>query len=348
MNVLLVIGDPIARARLAGVLATRGHAVIAPTRIDPTQCSIQLGEIEVALIDFVAGSQSVDAWMRALRMDEARRHAYVIAMVDLMNPRAIEAAWTWGADDMTRSTALPSELLGRVDALQRIRAWTGEAGDESSVQFRVEHLQAWRDIEALTAVAVGGMLGTVLVPGPGQYPERFQLGAELRLCLPKEHTEVGLVTWLSADAAGHFGTQLFGGDVAEELLGDALRETANTAAGAFRRAASEEGTTFASTLPTSMKAPEADWTSARHWTARHGGLELGFLAYQRKLKRARAFSGDLREGMVLATDLRDPAGMTLSAAGTVITERTAQRIINLVGTLTLIEIIAVPDAVAAR
>jgi hypothetical protein len=348
MNVLLVMADPIARSRLAGVLATRNHNVVAPTRMDPSQCSIQLGDIEVALVDFVAGSQSVDAWMRALRMEESRRHVYVIALVDLMNPRAIDAAWAWGADDMTRATALTSELLGRVDALQRIRSWMGGTEDASTVQFRVEQLQAWHDIEALTSVAVGGMLGANLVPGPGRNPERFQLGAELRLCLPREHTEVGLVTWLSPAAATQFGTQLFGAEVADELLGDALREAANTAAGAFRRAASEEGTTFATVLPTCMEAPAAAWSTARHWTGRHGAFELGFVAYQRKLRRTRAFSGDLREGMVLATDLRNPAGMTLAAAGTVITERTAQRIIDLVGTMTLIEIIGAPDAAAAR
>jgi len=81
------------------------------------------------------------------------------------------------------------------------------------------------------------------------------LGAQMPLTLASEQTEVRLTVAIDATAIPRLAALCLGDAAApEESVRDVLREFANTAGGAFVRAASQEGVSLTHGLPVDVKA----------------------------------------------------------------------------------------------
>jgi hypothetical protein len=129
-----------------------------------------------------------------------------------------------------------------------------------------------------------------------------------------------------------------------KVIEDLLREIANTAAGALKRAAPEEEP-LTTGLPECVSVRELraamDRPSAR-FTCRAKGqaVELAFLVERVSSTKTIVSAANLREGMVLVEDLRNEAGLLLIAGGTRLTSSAADRVARILGTKVQVEVAA--------
>jgi hypothetical protein len=120
---------------------------------------------------------------------------------------------------------------------------------------------------------------------------------------------------------------------------DALRELANTAGGALKRAALSENVSLTTGIPitepvTPPSAAHACWTLALDGV----GCRLAVIGEVRKRSNERVASSKLAEGMVLAHDVRTEAGILLAPAGTRLTVTTAAKLAKVLGPRAHIEV----------
>ncbi|MFT6234455.1 MAG: hypothetical protein ACJAZO_004978 [Myxococcota bacterium] len=79
-------------------------------------------------------------------------------------------------------------------------------------------------------------------------------------------------------------------------------------------------------------------SDARVWRLVSGDLELCVWLITRQDARERLSASLLREGMVISKAVNNGAGVMLIPEGTVLTERTVARLLQLLGPSTLVEV----------
>jgi hypothetical protein len=136
------------------------------------------------------------------------------------------------------------------------------------------------------------------------------------------------------------GIAMLGDDAAScDVIHDIMRELANVAGGAFKRAALRERSTFATGIPI-----DSDLTpcgpDARYWEieTEDGGM-LGLVADVRRRPNRRVQARRLIEGMVVVEDVWNGSGVLLLLSGTRLTSTTAERLSRLLDR-TMIEVCA--------
>ena len=129
-----------------------------------------------------------------------------------------------------------------------------------------------------------------------------------------------------------------------KVIEDLLREIANTAAGALKRAAPEEEplTTGLPECVSVRNLRAALDRSSAHFTCRAKGqkVELAFVVERVSSTRTIVSAANLREGMVLVEDLRNEAGLLLIAGGTRLTSSAAERAARLLGNKVQVKVAA--------
>ena len=155
------------------------------------------------------------------------------------------------------------------------------------------------------------------------------------------------VSIVADDAAlSWLGNCLLGdSNASQELRVDALRELANTAGGALKRAALPEQAVLTAGLPTLEDVSAWDVPDALRWTV-SVGEEAAFCVQGRiaRLQQGSVPASGLREGMVVVKDIRGPSGTLLLAAGTRLTLSSAERVRKILGPSFCVEVAMAPAA----
>ncbi len=343
MKVLVLVGDRREALRLDRILSAHGHDFLNAHSVPDLDRRLHGKPPDVVIVGH--GEMGISDLEARLEDERCRRHIYTIAALPESRPELIAEAWASGVDDILYRGVCAAELLGRVGAPSRIRRWT--ASQAISAAFDVNTLSSIRGVNGVICEELGELIGSQLSTIPLPAPPSIVSAAEIALTLAVEDVEIKIGVGLDGVNLDKLGMLLFGEPVGPDVLADCVREFANTAGGAFRRRAQEEGVDFATGIP--MDAARPSWpTKARYWKATADDLEMALWVTHRDLGRVRVTVNDLREGMVLARDVCGTWGGLLVPAGAVVTERTAQRLIDMVGTSAIVEITHthVLDAVA--
>lgn len=270
-----------------------------------------------------------------LRAREAADRSYVLVVLDGQPPTDIPRIYASGADDFCRRPLSREELLGRLEAPQRIRAWARPAtAVDWSGGGSFQKLRAWRELGALVADDLAQLVGPLDVTSVASFGAGAQV-ATIPLSLAQDETEVRVTAAIEARFLPAFGELLLGDPNApQDALADMLRELANTAGGAVKRAALAEHVTVTTGLPVSTTGGAAaanDNTCC--WVATLRGGEARIAVIGEVLSKANRVvsAGELREGMVLAHDLRNHLGALVLPAGTRLTTTAVDRLVGLMG-----------------
>jgi CheY-like chemotaxis protein len=326
MKVLIASSDATLRRRFANWLVSAHHTAVEAEAAS-SACAALDGKPDVVIVDWMlaGGGAPLIKYMRGL---DPRQHHYVIAICMRPQPSDIAAFVAAGADDFAPASASREEVIARVEALARIRGWTAKLTQVRAIAFGetldLDGLRVWREIDSIVATEVGEMLGATLRPEP-RSDGAIQWCGSVPLTLSADHVELLLGVGIAADANERFARDVLGTMAGEAAIGDALREIANVAGGAVKRAALGDGLAMTIGLPTGDDVFAV--ASARRWAATTpSGLQLTFAiaatpSHVRLVRRC-----ELREGMVLASDIHNAGGVLLVAAGTCLTSTTVERL----------------------
>lgn len=336
MRVVVAIPNNRERERYTTLLGARG--------VDVVECAEREVTAEIAR-DFRADvvlchdrSQNI----KTVRATASDVRPFIIALIANIEGNSIQRALGDGADDFMALRAIPDEIFARVDMPERIAQWSGPGSDD-----KLRKTVAWQDAPRLLSQEVGAMFGVFAAEGQhaGEIPDH---AARIVATSPEDGTEIEMHVGLTSEWGNALAELVFGGPVLPAALGDIVREIANSVGGAFKRTALSEGLTVTIGLP--QDCPPTNVLGAeRVWVAECDSFKvmLGMAAGGRhEAQRVRAT--DLKPGMVLKHEVRNAAGALLVAAGTAITERTAERLVEFCGAGALFDVHAPGDAGADR
>ncbi len=322
--------------RLRSVLAAVGHDV-RPLLVGEIASTLgSQWHPDVCLVD--ADATGADEAFRVLR--QAHRHVYTIAVVRLMRDGPVRRAYESGADDVMLATAGAPEVAGRVDAVVRVRRWLRTMGDDfaqEAPESSLRDVAAWNAPEAIVSEDLGGLLEARLVFRPADYVPTLVHAATVTMTAAGRDVEVKVGVGVTQDSLRPLVCKIAPHEAPEGLGPDLVRELANTAAGAIQRASLPDDFTFALGLPVDVL--DAGGEHARVWSLCFGIGEMYLWLESTETIGSRVTAGALREGMVLANEVRSPGGGLLLKAGAVMTERTVERLCRLVGPNALVEIV---------
>lgn len=338
MKVLFGSTDVGAARRLRTHL-DHGHHELA-VELDPERLERTATEIgaDVVVVDWAWAGRRAAALVTGLRSIRAEDGAWLVAWFAEPRGAGMKAAWRAGVDDILLDSAVREEVIGRCEGGLRVRH---RAAPRPRVDFAatldLSRLSAWRDLPEVAAAEVSAMIGTELRPrraAVGACPEHV---AEIAISSPSDHLEVRLTVGLSATAGRLIAGRMFGGDASDDVLGDLTREVANTVAGAFKRAGLAEGTLFTVGLPVDRPGCFADPTTEGIFLS---GGSIDLFLHVRSLTRPtrRLPARLLKQGMVLAHDVRGVNGVTLLTSGATLTVHTVVRLVQLVGPEAILEV----------
>ena len=152
---------------------------------------------------------------------------------------------------------------------------------------------------------------------------------ELRLSLV---ADAGALAWLRATLLGDPAAS-------DDAARDALRELANTAGGALKRAALAEGITLTTGIP---RDDTASRFPGKHlcWSLKleAGAGCLAVVGEIRNRSNERISAAQLAEGMILAHDIRSEGGVLIVPAGSRLTATSANRLAAMLGPRYFLEV----------
>lgn len=315
------------------VLGSLGHEVTAATTSDEV-VHVMSGDIRP---DLAIVSEFGPEWIEPL--EAPGRHVYRIGCVPILSGRECRQAFDAGMDDVMSIRASAEEICGRVESLRRIRRWIRSMGDDFSVDrlHRLERLTGVRNLPELLCSEFSEMMGNDLSAFALERNPRLAVGAEIPLTMAGAEAELLVGVGIEACELTEFSTNLFGEEVGVEIICDAVREFANTAGGAVKRASIGDDQAFSMGLPHEVvvyRPPE----DAKAWRLEGEGANL-VVWYVARTDQPRMMAAcSLREGMVLNKAVRTGAGAVLVPQGAVLTERTVARLLDMLGPNTLVEV----------
>lgn len=326
MRLLCAVTDAKERARIVSVLGSHHEVVEAATSAVAARLWDQA--FEVAVVDAVL----------VARARQVAERIYVIAVVK-ENPTSsdYQQAYAAGADDVMRSGAPRDEVVGRASALARIRTWTAPP---QSIASRLDKFELWGGLDALVAGEIGELLGQDVKPSASA-SGTVVIAAELPLTLTAEKIQLRLGFGIDEVTLVMLQAGLLGGDTSPEAAADALREIANTAGGVLKRRAMAVGLELTIGLPVDKSLVANDQVPGEHraWTLESAsGVQLACTATAMPSVPKVVGARDLKEGMVLASDVRNLNGVLIAPAGTNLTTTTVEQLARLLGSHATVEV----------
>lgn len=261
-------------------------------------------------------------------------HIYFIGLVPRLTQQSYQEAYKAGVDDVIGFGACAAEIAGRVDAPERIRRWKGSEGGEQA--FAISDLKVWQTADVCIAAEIGQMLGLEFTVCEGDDAAVSQ-SAEIILNLVEEGQEAAIGVGVGTDSMEAISQMLFGEVVHTDIFADAVREFANCAGGVVKRAAIDEGHTFSLGLPKDCQQFAVP-AGAKHVRLTSGEISLSVWLQYQTVGKERVTAAHLEEGMVLAKDVNGAGGVLLFPAGRVLTHRTIERLVSIVGSGALFEV----------
>jgi len=269
--------------------------------------------------------------LRALCAADAGHAAYIIALIpDDHIARSVPSAIAAGCHDVLKAPFTDEELWTRVEVLERLRGWNRFANPNTSAKHTYEEARGWRFLGDVVADDIESMLcQRVRVTPHGACSDHAVRMASIPMVLSADHLELFIAVRATREGCAQLGENLLGDpDPAPEMIDDVLREMANAAGGAVKRALLPEGIVLTTGLPIGGDAdPVPSTTTARAWDLdAEGGATLTIVADVRPRRNFVVPTRTLCEGMVIVDDLRNAAGVLLLPGGTRLTATTAERL----------------------
>lgn len=350
----VVVLDESATERSAIVRALRASYRVEQTA-DATEAAAAIAREPPSVIVASVSARKGAELLRLLRGADPTGQAYVVAVVDkTLSSWELQGILATDAQDFIRRPIDDDELVARVGAPARLRKWFSSGGRSplseapkamgASPTADLRRLRAWKNMGQLVAEDLAQIVGQPIQPVEG-WPNAFGRGlrgATVAMSLPGEGTELRI--WIVADSVTMqwLARAVFSDpETPDTKLQDALRELANTAAGAVKRAALPDNVVFTTGIPVNATAVPARGEDTRCWVISPVGTSdasIALLAEARARENVRLPVADLREGMVLVNDLRNEAGALLAPAGTRLTTSSVERFTAALGPRFVVEV----------
>lgn len=323
MKVLAAISDAKERKRIAAFLAAAHHEVVEAATM--AAANLDTG-YDIAFVDMGSVGRARMVFPRI----------YVIAVVSATAGSSdYWTAFNAGADDVMRINASKDELIGRAGALARIRSW---AAPKATVSQKLATIPMWKDIEQIVGAELGELIGEAFTPDFATSSSIVQ-AASIPLTLTTEQIQIKIGLGIDGSTMGALQATLLGGDMNPEALADAMRELANTAGGAIKRKALDTGVEFTIGLPSNANILQTGEPKQRAWTLRSAsGVSFVCVAIATSNEPKLVAARDLKEGMVLARDVRNSMGVLIAPAGTNVTRTTVEQLARLLGATANLEV----------
>jgi DNA-binding response OmpR family regulator len=343
---ILIINDKVGeREAMARALQPSVGHVDAAADIKSALSTMGREPVQIVVFGWphVGGTELV----RDLHGIDATANAYVLTVVDSLQPaRDIAMALAAGVHDFLRRPIFNEELVARVHAPTRLLRWARSLTKTDvydwSAGLDLRRLRAWTDMGAIVAEDLAQMIGVAIEPVEG-WPRQFEhalRGAAIPMSLPSEQTELRVSVVVDMPTLAWLSRTLLGNsNVDPSAQEDFLREMANVAGGAVKRAALPD-VTLTTGIPISSHGLRPTGDGSRCWTMTLGG-DAGYVAIMGEIRRRdnlRIPAAQLREGMVVVNDVRNQAGALLVNGGTRLTATTAERVAQILGRRFVVEV----------
>jgi CheY-like chemotaxis protein len=346
MRTLLVSGHVADHDVLGGIAS--GNVSVETAR-DGRAGRVFMGKerFDVAVLDWSLSAPSAQELLREIRASELDSHTYVIAIMTNPSPFAIASAFQSGVDDIVRRPLVREEVVGRVGALDRIKRWASKVLSGKTLDWSggtdLTALHAWADADRSIRSDLESVIGRELAASATHPVPKDGLCAEIPLTLATEGVDVCLRVSVGERSMHALGALVFGQEMPTDAIRDVLREFANTAAGAFKRAAETEGVVLTTGIPTDVSPSLVQARTGplvREFALRttDGPIELHCRLSIKSRSIERLPPHKLAEGMVVARDLMSDNGALLVPSGTRLTEATVHRLSQLLRATTVVEI----------
>lgn len=265
-------------------------------------------------------------------LDGSVRPATLIVLRKL-DDRTIAAVLAAGAADIIGASAGVEELVHRVEVAARIAAAAplpseGILGN-SSASVRARGLLEDRIAVALDATDVMSCRVEACEPA---------LAARVRMTCPEDSSTLDLFVGLDRSDAETLLQRLApGADPTDAFLRDCVGELANLAAGGIKEASIHEGIEATLSLPRQVE-PSGFVESAKIWAVEAVGLRIYFGVVTGPGRKSSVPVRGLVPGMVLQHDVLNAAGVAFVRSGVALSERTIERLQDVLGTEFLVDI----------
>lgn len=344
MRIVLLDEKKLEREALMRGLATAKYS--AEAAVDEASALAAITREAPQIVMFSVPAKGGADLVRRLRGADSSNQAYLLALFDAApSGHDLSTVLEAGANDFLRRPLLDAELFERLKAPGRLMRWArgvAPTAFDFSAPLEVSSLKSWKSLGQLVAADLSEMAGQTFSTDK-TWPDTFGpslRGAVISMSLAGEQMELR-VSIVVDDAALKWVKQnlLCDPNASAAAADDALRELANTAGGALKRAAMAENVSLTTGIPTTEpvtlpSAAHACWTL----TLDGDGCRLAVVGEVRKRSNERVASAKLAEGMVLAHDVRTEAGILLAPAGTRLTSTTAAKLAKVLGPRAHIEV----------
>ena len=363
MNILMLVPPSVMDAGLVSDLERTGHQVRVITACERALDLIGRDPPDIAIVSRSLAGDAFASIMRAVvGVDELYRA--VVALVDEEGPDTRLDAYGSGADEVIVTKTIRAELICRVRSVERIvrleRRLRERVRELESALKRLEMAAVhraggitggsktgtdaqpttfllsptWDAVEVLLAStwteylkAPYQLVAGTSVPAPGTS------GTVISLTDVEHELRVELALF-APPASAALLTAAFCGDasmVDDEMIREVMLELANSGMGALKVGLVRDGFRFAASVPKPVAFVDAkSWLSnaeaRRILTFRSETTVLHVILAVRRTPRVRVKAALLREGMVLAANVTNEAGTLIIAAGTRLTETSAERL----------------------
>lgn len=318
MRIVVAIHGGPAGERFESVLRARGFDAV---RFDEplTKADVHRAGGDV----YICGDRKS---LRTVLLAGVRPRPHLIGAVQKLDDKSVAALAKSGAVDFICTAAGSEELVARVTLLQRLEDVRGVEN-----VGRLRKLEAWPKASGIMTARFGDMLDKPVVAGrhDGKDP---QVVAKIRLTCREDGSTIDVLVGCAGSCGRAVISMLLPGAKANlDALKDCLRELANNLAGSLKQAILEEGVAVTLGLPSDSDA-EAYLSSDETWTINvdRATLVVGMIGGRGGARMVPV--RELEPDMVLRHDVLNESGVPFVRSGTALTDRTIQRLKEVLGT----------------
>lgn len=346
---ILVVDSQLGAVATVQQLDGAGHEVVAADAAGAWE-HLRESAWDLVLVEWPSSDEvCVDDYVKSIR--DTQTHAIaVLFLTSKVSGVNGDAAFRAGADDFVRKPAHGGELRGRIARALRCVKLARNAPDSGALARpsagRFTDIESWRAFGDRTGVVLTDL--TSIPFGVVRRPTNFEAGfaVEVPLVVVREATEMRVVIEVAEPSLAHLGAAMFGGTpMAPAALLDLLLEVGNTVAGAFAREARTDSVELTMGLPATLSVEDAgrrmtsmDAEQLVEVVSEDGSARLRVRLGCRSKRNVLVPVTKLREGMVIAADIKSPLGILVARAGTRMTSSQAERLQTLLGAANVVEV----------
>jgi DNA-binding response OmpR family regulator len=349
VKILLADSDVLTSGAIRRLLESAGHTVDLARTGEEAARALALRP-QVLILDLALRGRAPLELLRAIRTAERCEHLYVLVTSSRGGTAELASAFAAGADDFAKKPIVREEILARIDGALRLRAAVTKL---SSPAEPFASLDVWSSFPRLVQEAISATMDVELsVRRIGLRPEREErLRASAPAALVSLSLPVGPSELRMAIVGLDVGLPTAGIPARSPIQkGRALRvvvDAATAAAAAIEHHALAEDVMFsnrrvrtatASELPAVFACAPLLRRFALEGEGQDHAVQLIVLAAVAASESACMLASNLREGMMVARDVRNASGAVLLPAGARVTHASATRIASAVGPAAFVEV----------